>query len=281
MVGIVGAAGLMIGCEGSGVAPLGASGATDLGPTVDANGEGATAASGPTAAGAALRPEPAFESFATREELVAEVAESPDSAGFAPAAQIPPVIVAMEDEVTGPIEFEISDPDTDVDDLVVSVVSDDPHLLSADSIVIEGTGSKRSLWLTPEPERSGVAELVLVIDDGQGATEIPVTIRVLEVNDAPTVMTMGKLKVPADSGLSSVVLWLEDADHGADELQVYAYTNDPELIAPEDLLIEGDWGERTLWFRPQPDRVGSTTIDVEIDDGIDTVWTEIEVQIVE
>lgn len=67
---------------------------------------------------------------------------------------------------TGPIPFSISDPDTEADQLVLSVVNHSPALIPNDKIIIGGTGARRTISVTPSTNATGNADIELTISDG-------------------------------------------------------------------------------------------------------------------
>lgn len=88
-----------------------------------------------------------------------------------PANQ-PPTISALADYVmaanttTPPIPFTISDPETDAASLTLAGNSDNPGLVPVSGIVFGGSGSHRTVTLTPRPGQIGSAHITLTVSDG-------------------------------------------------------------------------------------------------------------------
>jgi len=68
------------------------------------------------------------------------------------------------------IPFTVQDADTPVFGLILSGESSDPALVSTNSLVLAGSGTNRTLTLTPVPNQTGTAIITLTISDGSLAT---------------------------------------------------------------------------------------------------------------
>jgi hypothetical protein len=76
------------------------------------------------------------------------------------ADQMTPVGVA-----TSPIAFTVADAES-LGSLVISKTSDNPGLVSDAKIVISGSGTERTITITPEPGQAGLAKITLTVSDG-------------------------------------------------------------------------------------------------------------------
>ncbi len=102
----------------------------------------------------------------------------------------PPTISTVADQVvstnmsTGPIPFIIGDPNTAVDSLNVTVSSSNTNLVPANSIFLSGTGTNRTVTITPTGSLGGSAVITLFVMDGEWATPTSFTVSI--GNGAPT-----------------------------------------------------------------------------------------------
>ncbi|MFO1498468.1 MAG: hypothetical protein U1G07_08770 [Verrucomicrobiota bacterium] len=84
----------------------------------------------------------------------------------------PPAVSALPDQhiplggAIGPIPFTVADPDTALDQLMLSADSSNPGLVPAESILFSGQGAARTVQLTPVPGRDGVATITITVSDG-------------------------------------------------------------------------------------------------------------------
>ena len=85
-----------------------------------------------------------------------------------------PLISAVSNQVTvpgrttPPISFTVSDFETPANELVLSRSSSDPALVPNGNIVFGGSGSNRTVILTPTAGRSGTATITIGVTDGGG-----------------------------------------------------------------------------------------------------------------
>ena len=94
--------------------------------------------------------------------------------GGAPGGNTAPAIGGFadasldQDTSSMPIMFTVQDAETPVDALTVSIESSDPDLLAPAGLVVGGSGSNRTLVVTPEPDATGTATVTVRVRDGAG-----------------------------------------------------------------------------------------------------------------
>jgi hypothetical protein len=94
--------------------------------------------------------------------------------GPPPAANTAPVVAAITDQsadqdtVLGPISFGISDRETDGAALTITAAADGGSVFPADGIVLAGSGTTRTLTLTPLEGATGTANVTVTLTDPQG-----------------------------------------------------------------------------------------------------------------
>lgn len=83
-----------------------------------------------------------------------------------------PMISAIPDQVimanttTGPISFTISDQHIDAASLILTGTSSDTNLVPHGNIVFGGSGSERTVTVTPTPDLGGTATITVTVDNG-------------------------------------------------------------------------------------------------------------------
>ena len=86
----------------------------------------------------------------------------------------PPTITPIADQdipsngTGGPINFTVGDAETAVTALTVQVSSNNPGLIPAANIVLQGNGANRTVTITPATNTTGAAKVTLVVIDGDG-----------------------------------------------------------------------------------------------------------------
>jgi hypothetical protein len=107
--------------------------------------------------------------------VVAGCSNSPDGYDQPPDANQPPVIsvitskTADQDTTVGPIEFRVADHETDASQLALSAAADGTSVFPADGVVLAGSGTTRTLTLTPLEAATGTATITVTAADPQGA----------------------------------------------------------------------------------------------------------------
>jgi hypothetical protein len=127
----------------------------------------------------------------------------------------PPIISAIanqattQDTATPPLPFVVGDPDTAVSNLTVSASSSLPTLVPTNNIVFGGSGSNRTVTLTPMPGQSGYANITLTVRDGSlaSSTTFRLTVTAGRIEPPPTEITLAPLAVvtPPDTYLCFLV----------------------------------------------------------------------------
>jgi hypothetical protein len=132
-----------------------------------------------------------------------------------------------EDGTTSALDFTVGDVETPAANLLVSASSSNPVLLPLAGIVVGGSGSSRSVVITPAAGLNGSALVTLVVSDGTDETSMIFQINVLP--DAPWV-DWRQLKFGNDWQNNSVAGPPADPDQdGITNLMEYALGGNPVL----------------------------------------------------
>ena len=88
----------------------------------------------------------------------------------------PPTISTVADQVTspntpvGPLAFTVGEPSLSPTNLTVLAQSLDPRLVASSGLALSGSGSNRTVTVTPTAGRAGTATILLTVIDTNGAT---------------------------------------------------------------------------------------------------------------
>jgi hypothetical protein len=143
----------------------------------------------------------------------------------APPSNTPPEISPVpgmtieEDTTAGPIVFSVSDQETPPEELQVDGRSSNPALVPQGNIFMGGSGSERTLSLSPAENQSGSTTITITVTDASGgqastAFELVVT----PVNDAPT--AQDDIANTVQDTPVSIQLLANDMDVDGDLLQI-------------------------------------------------------------
>jgi hypothetical protein len=119
--------------------------------------------------------------------------EPPTASGcWYPYLPTAPAISSIADQTTSedtplpPIDVTLNDLDN-VWNLTVTATTSDPSLIPLDGIVISDYGPNRTIRVTPASNRTGSADITLIVSDGLTMTSETFTVVVTPVDDAPEV----------------------------------------------------------------------------------------------
>jgi hypothetical protein len=77
-----------------------------------------------------------------------------------------------QDTVIGPLEFAVTDKETNSAMLQVTAAADSASLFPPDGVVVAGSGATRSITLSPLEAATGMATIALIVVDGAGASSV-------------------------------------------------------------------------------------------------------------
>ncbi|MBN2508147.1 MAG: DUF11 domain-containing protein [Verrucomicrobia bacterium] len=189
-----------------------------------------------------------------------------------PAISQVPDATLLEDGVTDPLPFTVSDVETAPAGLTLSADSSNQELVSRDDIVLAGTGVQRSVTVRPRPNQFGSAQISLIVFDADGGyaiTEFGVNVQ--SVNDPPWTAPVPDQTMREDGVLSGVPLTVLDDDVPASPFTLTATASNLILLPPGSLVLGGTGTNRTLRIQPAPGKYGEATIVVGVNDGITNV----------
>ena len=105
----------------------------------------------------------------------------------------------QEDTPTSSLAFTSSDPESLPDTLILTPTSSNPGLIPNSHIVISGTGTQRSVVVTPAANQSGSAMITITVSDGTNSAQQTFQVTVQAVDD-PAVIGLNPLllvRIPA------------------------------------------------------------------------------------
>ena len=171
-----------------------------------------------------------------------------------------------EDTATSVFAFTIGDFETAATSLTVHGASSNPFLVPLDNIVFGGSGTNRTVTITPAANQSGTATITLTVSDGSMTSSDAFVLTVNPVNDPPLAVDDGGLgtsflSIMEDSSASVAISVLtNDSDLDLDALRVTAANAANGSV---DIVSSGT----ALSFTPAANFNGATTISYTISDG--------------
>lgn len=164
-----------------------------------------------------------------------------------------------EDASPADITFSVSDNETNLDDLIITAVSDNDDLISTSTIQITGTGTDRVISYILTPDVSGTATVTVTVDDGEATVSESFTVTVNAINDAPIITGSDTFTTPVNTPI---------------EMPLSAFTVvdvDNEYPTGFSIIIsEGsNYTASGTTVSPDLDFVGNLTVPIVINDGQD------------
>ena len=187
----------------------------------------------------------------------------------APSISNIPDQTTSEDAATSPIAFVVGDAETAAGSLIVSGTSSNPGLVPNANIVFGGSGSNRTVSLTPAPNQNGTATITVSVSDGSLTASDTFILNVNAVNDTPTLDPIANRSVAQDSGSQTVSLTgiSSGAPNESQTLSVTAVSSNPALIPNPSVTYISPDSTGTLTFAPVGNDTGTATITVTVNDG--------------
>lgn len=181
-----------------------------------------------------------------------------------------------EDTSTGPISFTVGDLETPAANLVLSGFSSAPGIVANEGIVFGGSGSSRTVTVTPLPDAYGAAIITIAVTDADGGTRATnFTLTITAVNDPPTLNPLPNLMVNEDPGPQQVLLTgiSPGAANENQTLVVSATSSSTGIIPTPVISYTNGLTTGVLTFTPAANAfttVTPVTITVTVSDGLAT-----------
>ncbi len=177
--------------------------------------------------------------------------------------------VTLEDTPTPAIALIVNDLETSAAILELKVAASDAVLLPPSGIRLGGSGSNRTITLTPAKDQFGVATISVVVKDAEGlAATNQFDLTVISVNDPPTLDLIADVAVDEDAPRKTI--GLKGISTGAvnelQSLEITATSSNPGLIPNPAVGYTSPNPSGTLSLQPLPNANGVATINVTVKD---------------
>lgn len=214
------------------------------------------------------------------------------------ADQVPPVNTAPgiasisdqqidQDNQFGPMTFTISDQETSASQLTVSATSGNQNVAQNNKITLSGSGSQRSIIITPEADQYGETNISITVSDGELNKVEQFKLTVNEKvdpepgNTAPTITQINDQTTDQDVSVGPISFTVDDAESDASELSVTASSSDQNVISDQNLLLSASGGIYIITIMPNTGAYGSSIIALTVSDGEYETTTSFSVQVYE
>lgn len=173
-----------------------------------------------------------------------------------------------EDSATAALAFTVGDAETAAGSLIVTAASSNTSLVPNGNILLEGSGASRTVTVGPAANRSGTATITVTASDGQLSGSDTFVLTVNAVNDRPTIGGIANRSISEDTVMGPVSFTVGDVDNNAGSLTVTASSSNTALVPQANLVVGGSDSSRTITATPVANASGSTTITLQVSDGL-------------
>jgi hypothetical protein len=177
--------------------------------------------------------------------------------------------VVSEDGTSGAVPFTISDRDTPAANLALIASSSNPSLISTSGIALGGTGSNRTVQLTPLPNQFGSAVITISATDSNNLSGTRSFLLIVPaVNDPPTLDAISDV-VLNEANPSAIVNLAGISSGATNEIQtltVTATSSNPNMVPNPVVNYTSPNGTGSLNVSKAPGAFGSAVITVRVND---------------
>ncbi|MBI5756994.1 MAG: hypothetical protein HZA46_00585, partial [Planctomycetales bacterium] len=190
------------------------------------------------------------------------------------AANDPPTIsniadqTVNEDTPTGAVSFTVGDVETAAASLTVSGSSSDTTLVPNANIVFGGSGTNRTVTVTPAANLFGTATITVTVTDANSGTATDTfVLSVNAANDPPTISTFPDVTTLEDMSPATIAFTIGDDSTPTTDMTVTVTSSNTAVVPHGNSAIGGSGPDRTLTLTLLPNAHGVTTLTLTASDG--------------
>ena len=190
-----------------------------------------------------------------------------------PAVNTAPTITTIADQTinqdtsSAAIAFTLGDAETPAANLSLVATTDNPTLIPLANIVFGGSGTSRTVKLTPAAHLYGTAKVRVRVNDSMGGTNSSLfSVTVKAGNTLPTITTIADQTIPANGSSTAIPFTIGDAETPAASLSLVATTDTPTLILVSNIVFGGSGANRTVKITPVAGQSGTAKVRVRVTD---------------
>ena len=184
-----------------------------------------------------------------------------------------------EDTPTAALDFTVDDVETAPGSLTVTRSSSNTTLVPTANVVLGGSGTDRTVTVTPALNQTGVTIITLTVDDGTESVSTDFQVTVTGVNDPPTITAITDRTINEDSQTGVINFTVGDPETAASALVVSGSSSNTALVSNANVVLAGSGAARTVNVIPTADQFGVTVITLEVSDGVNTATRTFEVTV--
>ena len=183
------------------------------------------------------------------------------------------------------VNLTVGDVDTPVSALTVQATSSDATLVPAGGFEMGGSGSARTVAITPAADQSGAATITVTVSDGSSTASRSFTLSVTAVNDPPSFAAGVPMSVSTLVGTAaSFPVTVTDPDTAGATLSLSGITINPSLLANTGIAVVPASSTATsrtftVTLTPAPGASGTGGVTLTAGDGVTTVMRAVALSV--
>jgi N-acetylneuraminic acid mutarotase len=159
------------------------------------------------------------------------------------------------------VNFTIGDVETPAGSLTLSKSSGNTDLVPDANISFGGSGTDRTVSLTPAANQYGSVVITITVHDADGgSSDRMMVLSVTAVNDLPTISIVNNQTIDEDSSTGALSFTVGDIETAAGSLVVIATSSNTALVPDAKITFGGSGANRTITVTPLANQNGSTGI---------------------
>jgi len=184
------------------------------------------------------------------------------------AVNDPPTITPIANQTaaagvpTAAIPFTINDVDTPLTSLTLAKASTSTAVVPLNNIVLGGSGTERTVTITPAGGQTGSSTITLTVNGGGTPTSTSFTVM---VNSPPTISNIPDADTNEDTATAAIPFTIGDTQTPLASLTLAHTSTNPILIG--SIAFGGSNGSRNVTVIPAANQTGSSNITVTVTDG--------------
>ncbi len=163
------------------------------------------------------------------------------------------------------IPFTVGDAETAAENLLLTGSSSNPSLVVNSNIVFGGSGSNRTVTVTPEAGEQGFTAITITVADADNAFSS--TSFQLEVG-VPTISAIPNQITSPNTPLGPIFFTVDDTETPASGLMVTASSGNPTLLPNTNIVLAGTGAQRSIALTPATNQMGLANVTVTVSDGV-------------
>lgn len=174
-----------------------------------------------------------------------------------------------EDTPTGALPFTVGDVETALGSLTVTAASTNLTVVPLSGITFGGSGSARTVQVTPAANQFGTATVTLTVSDGTLTATDSFFVTVNAVNDVPTINPhIANRTINEDSNTGAISFTVADVETPVGSLQLTGASSNTTLVPNGNIVFgTGSGAGRQVIVTPALNQTGFTDITVTVSDG--------------